>query len=79
MRLGSWNVAGRVRRLDEQAAIAGEAPDLVVLQESRRRPFLAGGRRSPTWLSSRREHVGVDAQHWPGRDRSCALVERPAG
>jgi len=34
MRLVSWNVAGRVRRLDEQAAaIAGEAPDLVVLQE----------------------------------------------
>ena len=34
MRLVSWNVAGRVRRLDEQAAaIAGEGPDLVALQE----------------------------------------------
>ena len=34
MRLVSWNVAGRVRRLDEQAAaIASEAPDLVALQE----------------------------------------------
>ncbi|MFL5902754.1 MAG: endonuclease/exonuclease/phosphatase family protein [Solirubrobacteraceae bacterium] len=51
MRLVSWNVAGRVRRLDEQAAaIAGEVPDLVVLQESRGRPFLAGGRRSEPWV-----------------------------
>src|SRR3954468_9600504 len=34
MRLGSWNVAGRVRRLDEQAAaVAAEAPDVVALQE----------------------------------------------
>jgi len=34
MRLVSWNVAGRVRRLDEQAAvISDETPDLVALQE----------------------------------------------
>src|SRR3954451_3107217 len=34
MRLVSWNVAGRVRRLDEQAAGgAAEAPGVVALQE----------------------------------------------
>ncbi|MFL5850423.1 MAG: hypothetical protein ACJ76R_15950 [Solirubrobacteraceae bacterium] len=66
MRLVSWNVAGRVRRLDEQAAaIAGEAPDLVAHRDGFR--TLHGyADRSATWAwptggGHRLDHLIVSA------------------
>ena len=71
MRLVSWNVAGRVRRLDQQAAaIADEAPELVALQQVSRTTL-------PRWRAAIADLAIVDdvstwawmPQHWPGRNR----------
>ncbi len=63
----SWNVAGRVRRLTEQVAfLAGQAPDLVALQEVRahtlsawRRGLREAGIRQREHISALRQVLGL--------------------
>ena len=66
MRLLTWNVAGRVSRLAEQAAaVAGVAADVVALQEVSPRTLplwreaLAGAGFAATYAASARRRAGA--------------------
>jgi exodeoxyribonuclease III len=86
VRILSWNVAGRVTRLDEQAAVVAElAPDVVALQEvtatSRERWLaalaragLAHAESGEVGLAGPRRLAVMVASRWPLRP-----LEPPAG